>query len=190
VKRSSNPYNPKEATMATSTNGKVTTIRSQARKVYVNVLENWAQYASDVSADLGMDVKVVNTLLRQLERRGLVASTHVNGERTLMWQTYHDVENEPNALAEGKAEFTAKWPRSDKGTTRPGGGGPRYTPDQLRKAKAAKAKGLTRKEVAAAAGIASPNYLAKLLRRMAQDEAKAAKAPRKRNGRKPTSKAA
>jgi hypothetical protein len=166
-----------------STNGKTITIRSQARKVYVAVLENWAVHASDITDQVGMDAKRVNTLLRQLERRGLVASTHVNEDRVLTWQTNHDVENDSDALAAGKAEFAQLWPRSDKGTTRPGGGGPRYTPEQIRKAKAAKAKGLTRKEVAAAAGIASPNYLAKLLRKLAAAEAKPAKAPRKRTPR-------
>ena len=60
----------------------------------------------------------------------------------------------------------------------------RATPRPSEKAQAAKAKGGTRKQVAAAAGIASPNYLAKLLRKL-DAQAK----PAKRN-RKPRTKAA
>lgn len=163
--------------MATTTTKQPTT-RSQARKVYMSVLNNWALYATDVAEDTGMPAKQVNQLLRQLESRGLVASTHVNSERTLTWQTNHDVENDTDALANGKAEFAERWPAKDAGTTRPGGGGARYTPEQLKKAKAAKAKGGTRKQVAAAAGIASPNYLAKLLRKL-DAQAKPAKRTRK-----------
>lgn len=175
--------------MATTTTTRKPTTRSEARKVYMHILENWALYASDIAKDLAMPTKQVNSLLRQLDSRGLLASTHVNGERTLTWQTWHDLANEQGALEAAKAEFAEKWPTKDAGTTRPGGGGARYTPDQLRKAQAAKAKGGTRKQVAAAAGIASPNYLAKLLRRMDEAAAKAAKPARKRT-RKPSTKAA
>jgi hypothetical protein len=185
--------------MATTTTKQPTT-RSQARKVYMYVVNNWAVYATDVAEGLNMPAKQVNQLLRQLERRGLLASTHVNSERTLTWQSYYDIENEDenDVRADARTAFDNAWPKGEKATTRPGGGGARYTPEQLKKAKAAKAKGGTRKQVAAAAGIASPNYLAKLLRRMEQDAAasrakqngnRSAKAARKAS-RKPRAKAA
>ena len=163
------------------------TTRSQAQQVYRYVVNNWAVSAQETAKGTGLDQALVNRLLRRLERKGLTASTHVNGEHELTWQTYFDIENEQNVPQRAGRAFKAAWPldeqerQANTGSDTPR---PRYSDDQLAKAKAAKAQGLTRKQVAEAAGIRSPNYLAKLLKRLAEEEALAAKLARKPRSRK------
>lgn len=161
-----------------------TTTRSQARTVYLAVVNNWAVYASDISEEVGLDAKATTQVLRQLEAKGLVHAHHVNGERKITWQTDFDVENEAMVPARAGRAFKQAWPEDEQpqanGNTGSDTPRPRYTDEQLRLAREAKAAGGTRKQVAEAAGIRSPNYLAKLLKRMAEAEAKAAKAAKRR----------
>lgn len=171
--------------MSTST----TTTRSQAQQVYRFVVNNWAVSAAEIAEGTGMERPHVNQLLRQLARHGgLVEGTHVNGERELTWQSHFDIENEQQVPLRAGRAFKAAWPVDEPETSSNGNTGsdtprPRYTEDQLAKARAAKAQGLTRKQVAEAAGIRSPNYLAKLLKREAEAAAKAAKPKRVRKPR-------
>lgn len=177
--------------MATSTKTSTTTTRrDNGRTVYMHVVRNWAVSAAEVAEDTGLSRKETNSLLRQLERKGLLASEHVNSERELTWQSYFDIENEQRVPQRAAAAFRKAWPEDapENGDTGSDTPRPRYTDAQLAKAKAAKAKGGTRKQVAEAAGIRSPNYLAKLLKRMAEEEAKAARAAKR--SRKPKAKAA
>ena len=170
--------------MSTST----TTTRSQAQQVYRFVVNNWAVSAEEIAQGTGLERPHVNQLLRQLKAHSnLVEGTHVNGERELTWQSYFDIENEQMVPQRAGRAFKAAWPVDEPERTNGNTGSdtprPRYTEDQLAKARAAKAQGLTRKQVAEAAGIRSPNYLAKLLKREAEAAAKAAKPKRVRKPR-------
>lgn len=176
-----------------------TVTRSAAQQVYRYVVNNWAVTTSEV-ADEFTGLANTTAILRQLAKRGLVASTHVNEEKALTWQSHFDIENEPMVPARAGRAFAKAWPvaedtvASTNGNTGSSTPRPKYTEDQLAKARAAKAKGLTRKQVAAAAGIRSPNYLAKLLKREALAAAKAKRSrkaqPAAKRTRKPRSKVA
>jgi hypothetical protein len=171
----------------TKQNGSITITREQAKATYMAVVNNWAVYASDISGDLGLSAKDTTAVLRELEARGLAHAHHVNGEKRITWQTDFDVENEKAVPMRAGRAFAKAWPKDEETTAKATANTgsttdrPRYTEDQLAKARAAKAKGLTRKQVAEAAGIRSPNYLAKLLKR--EQEAKAARKAKRNSTR-------
>lgn len=173
----------------------VPTARQQARKVYMAAASEFASYASEIAEQVGLDAKATTQVLRKLEKRGLVHSHHVNGEARTTWQTDFDPENDnrDNWKSEASAAFKAAWPTGEKarlGGPKNPATGPRYTQAQLTKALKLRAQGKGRKDVAAAIGVKSPNYLARMLARMEAEQAKAAKPARKGKGRKPTTKAA
>jgi hypothetical protein len=66
---------------------------------------------------------------------------------------------------------------------RPGGGGPRYTEDQLRIGTKLTLEGKTAKEAAEAAGVASPNYFRRVVKeRIEAGAVEVKKAAKKRGG--------
>jgi hypothetical protein len=93
--------------------------------VYMFVVRNWAVLASDIPGDRA---KVQNAL-RKLERTGLLASTHVNGETALTWQSMYDVENEDAAEAKAEASFAAMYPDGEPQESSRSTSGPRRFPD-------------------------------------------------------------
>lgn len=144
--------------------------------VYMQVARNWAVYVEEIVEAInseddprfrGTNTVAVNSMLRQLEKLGLLASEHVNGEKPLTWQSYFDIENEDDAEENAEAAFIqtiaplmvagSKVPRS-------GATGPRYTEAQIAAGLRARARGESNKAVAEAAGVKSPNYFAKILK--------------------------
>lgn len=157
-------------------------IRPALREVYMFVVDNWAVDAADIAKHTGRDVKEVNSLLRRLG--GLLASEHINGERTLTWQSYHDVQNEKGARKAAAADFNKAFPAKEAvAAGRTGGAGatgPRYTEEQLVKAEEMRAAGSTFKAIGLALDIKATAYLAKVLaRREAEREAAKTKRARK-----------
>jgi hypothetical protein len=140
-------------------------IRPALRKTYLYVVDNWAVGTGELK-DKGLDIRHA----KKLERDGLLATTHVNDERELTWQSYFDIANEDNR-ADAVAAFDAVYPKGqpvNSGGGR-GGYGPRYTKAQIRKGQTARRKGLSRKQVAAAAGVKSPNYFSRLLAKLEEE---------------------
>jgi hypothetical protein len=155
--------------MSTTTN-----LRPALRKSYLYVVDNWAVDAADVAKGIKQDVKTATSLLRRLERRGLIVGDHVNGEPTLIWQSYYDVQN-GEKRTDAIKDFDKAFPKGETVTPGRTGGtgatGPRYTEEQLTKAEQMKADGSTFKAIGAALGIKATAYLAKTLRhREAQRE--------------------
>jgi hypothetical protein len=170
-----------------TTKTQTTNLRPALRTAYLYVVDNWAVDASDIAKATKTDVKDVNKLLKRLERTGLLASTHVNGEKALTWQSYYDVQNgekRSDAIADFNKAFPAKQPVAAGRTGVTGATGPRYTEEQLTQAEKMRADGSTFKAIGAALGIKATAYLAKVL---ARREAERAAAKRSR-GRKSTTK--
>lgn len=92
--------------MSTST----PTRRDNLHAVYMNVVQNWAQYVSDIVKDTGLTKEQVASLLGTLERKGILASEHVNGETRKIWQSYFDIENEQNVIENAEAKFAETFP--------------------------------------------------------------------------------
>lgn len=88
------------------------------RRVYRYVLLNWAVSANDIlTGDILADVpghpkadlKMINASLKRLQKKHLVESERINMEQTLTWQTYFDVDNDPDAETNGEAAFQAAY---------------------------------------------------------------------------------
>lgn len=78
-------------------------------KVYFAVLESWAVEAPEIVRATDLDIDAVNRSLRRLQKRDLVESEHVNGEKALTWQTYFDIENDSDADIGARAAFNAAY---------------------------------------------------------------------------------
>jgi hypothetical protein len=120
-----------------------------------------------------MDAKEILGHLRRLEKVGLVVSEHVNGDRKLTWQCYHDPANEDGALEAAKADFQERVllpePGASVRTGRAPGGrgatGPAYTAEQIAAGIEARRSGLSWLSVAQAAGVKSQVYFSTIVRR-------------------------
>lgn len=154
--------------------------------VYSYVVENWAVVYSELEEALKMPHHDVKRLTQKLAKAGLIVGEHVNSEKTLTWQSYHDVLNDErkgtgrNRNGEWKAaradfdkafpEGTVKEPKAQTAAPKNAGTGPRYSPEQLEAGRQARNQltdgdvQLTWKEVAEAAGVKSPHHFSKVLR--------------------------
>jgi predicted transcriptional regulator len=173
-----------------STTAKTTDLRPALREVYKFLVDNWALSASDIADGTDREVKEVNSLLNRLARARLVDSLHVNGEKSLTWQSYYDTENQKGVWRKAARDFDKAFPKGEAITTGPvraNGSGPRYTEDQLAAGRDARIAGESWKGVAATAGVKSPVYFSKVLRatfpKLEKEAAAAAKkASRSRSG--------
>lgn len=172
-----------------STTAKTTNLRPALRKTYLYVVDNWAVSASDIANGTKQDVKEVNSLLNRLARASLVDSIHVNGEKSLTWQSYYSIQD-GEKRSDAIADFDKAFPKREAVTaaaTRANGSGPRYTEEQLAAGRDARIAGDSWKGVAATAGVKSPVYFSKVLRatfpKLEKEAAAAAKkASRSRSG--------
>jgi hypothetical protein len=89
------------------------------------------------------------------------------------WQSYYNTQDyDPKGeLKKAEADFNEAFPVEGPApapapakVARPGGGGPRYTEDQLRIGTKLTLEGKTAKEAAEAAGVASPNYFRRVVK--------------------------
>lgn len=146
-----------------------TDLRPELLATYKYVVNNWAVSAADVAGGLDKDVKEVNSLLRRLQRKGLVVGENVNGAPPLIWQSYHDVQNESGAKAASTRDFNKAFPKGEAVSAGRTGGtgstGPRYTEEQLKDAEARRAKGESYKAIGEALGIKATAYLSRVLKR-------------------------
>lgn len=164
----------------TKTAAKPSDLRPELRKTYLFVVNNFAVHASDVAeAIFEGDTKVANAALRRLG--SLVNGERVNGAGPLVWQSYYDIENtDPKeTLKSARADFNRAFPKPVVANVgaKPGGTGPRYTDAQIVKGLAARKAGKTNKQVAEIAGVKSPNYFSKVLKKVEAETKKAAKKP-------------
>jgi hypothetical protein len=146
--------------------------RDQLKAVYLLAFDNFATTASEVAENLGIPTKEAHVLLREMEN-SLLASDHVNGERTLTWQCWDTYDSITRRQA--IAKFNKVFPTgveveiAEPGSNgRKGATGPRYTPEQIKKGLAAKKAGKNNKQVAEAAGVKSPAYFSKILKGKAE----------------------
>lgn len=177
----------------------------QLKKAYLIAFDDFATDALALKVDLGMRTKAdANRLLKTLEGLGLVTSGHLNGERALTWQcveTYDTITRsealarfeEAIKMASSKTVKTTKTNKTEgnmkkgtkgsakKGAKGTGTRGPvaRYTEAQIAAGLKARKAGGTNAEVAAAAGVKSPNYFTKVLKdRIASDQQMVQKRPK------------
>lgn len=140
---------------------KTMTERETLKQIYLTVVREWALEARDIAESLEMETKAVRSRLTKLRRARLVEGTQVNGVGSLVWQSYYNTQDYDldEEMAKAEADFNEAFPEEVKMAGRSGGAtGSRYTEAQLEKGLKAKAKGLSRVEVAKAAGVKSPNY--------------------------------
>ena len=121
-----------------------TDLRPALLTTYKYVVTNWAVTAAEVAAGTEQDAKEVTNLLKRLAGAGLLDSTHVNGEKSLTWQSYFDVNNEPNVSRRSTVAFNRAFPKDQPVSAAParnGVTGPRYTEEQLVDAEQMRAAG-------------------------------------------------
>jgi hypothetical protein len=145
--------------------------RALLRKAYLYVVGGWALGTIEVAKGIGVRPEVATALLKALEASGLIAGTHVNGERAVTWQSMYDIENSDPAetMKKARADFNAAFPTgrvtpAPVKTGRVGASGPQYTDEQLKTVEQARKDGLSWKAAAAKAGIKSPGYLSKTMK--------------------------
>lgn len=145
---------------------KTADLRPSLRKAYLFVVNNWAVDGTEVAESLKLDRPATVSLLNRLKNANLIVAEHINGERALTYQSYHDVNNEDGALDAAKADFATAFPAKvdPAATGRKGATGARYTPEQIKAGLAARKAGMKNADVAAAAGVKSPSYFAKTLK--------------------------
>jgi hypothetical protein len=150
--------------------------RDLLKATYLKAFDNFATTAVEVAEGLGITTKEATVLLREMEN-SLLASTHVNNERTLTWQCWDTYDSITRRQA--IAKFNKVFPtgvevelNAPKATGRKGATGPRYTAEQIVKGHqmaveaARSGKKLTNKEIAEACGVKSPAYFSKVRREM------------------------
>lgn len=151
---------------------------------YMFVVDNWAVSAVEVAEAISampkrdlkkvggsMEPKEATAILKRLEKVALTASTHVNGERTLTWQSYFDVNN-GESREEAEATFSERVAVAPEGTAvrrgrAPGGRGatgPRYTAEQIAEGIELRRSGASWLKVAEAMGVKSQVYFSNVLR--------------------------
>lgn len=156
--------------------------------VYMGVVHNWATDPQEIFAQLSNlktkrdlkplggsvpTVKEITALLKRLAKVDLVVAEHINGERKLTWQSYHDINNEEGAEEAAKADFAERvlLPETGQAVRRgrePGGRGatgPRYTADQIAAGIEARRGGLSWMAVAQAVGVKSQVYFSTVVRK-------------------------
>lgn len=84
--------------------------RDDLHTVYAFVVDNFAVYAIDIETHTSIPRDKARSLLASLERKGLVVSEHVNSEREVVWQSYHDAMNEDGAKEQSEVDFAAAFP--------------------------------------------------------------------------------
>lgn len=143
--------------------------RTRLHAVYMFVVENWAVDTADVKAKF----EGAPSLLKTLKTKGLLVSNHVNEDKALTWQSMFDAENDADAEAKAEQAFNEAFPAKAEAAPakRKGATGDRYTPEQIKAGLAARKAGKSRKEVATAAGVKSPNYFAGVLAKIEAEQA-------------------
>lgn len=85
--------------------------KATLRRVYLAVVRNWAVSERDVANALAkekageLERKVVHRALQDLVAMQLLVAEHVNGERSLTYQSYFDVDNDEDALKNARKAF-------------------------------------------------------------------------------------
>jgi hypothetical protein len=156
--------------------------------VYLGVVANWATDAQEIAQTLGAlktkkDLKPlggvaptaaeVNAMLKRLAKADLVVAEHINGERKLTWQSYHDINNEEGAEEAAKADFEARviLPEGDTPVRlgrAPGGRGatgPAYTAEQIAQGIELRRSGESWMKIAQAVGVKSQVYFSTVVRK-------------------------
>jgi hypothetical protein len=180
--------------MTAKTASPVSADRDSLRKAYLYVVNNWAVDASEVAEHLGVENSDATSVLKRLQSKGLVVGDRVNDERKLTWQSFYDIQNSDvkETRKSARADFDAAFPKGapinvPNRLGQPGATGPRYTDAQIKKGLAARKQGKKNAEVAEIAGVKSPSYFSKTLKRIEQENAakpKARKTPAKKGSRK------
>lgn len=144
--------NPKENTMSNRTN---------LQAVYNFVVGNWATDKAEIAAAKIVPAAELPGILKTLVKSNLIVADHVNGERTLTYQSHFDIENELNVLERSAGAFNEAFPEQVEPVKaeRTHNTGPRYTDEQLAQAKALRESGLSWPKVAAELGIKAPYRL-------------------------------
>lgn len=162
---------------------KTYTERETLNEIYLYVVRNWAVGAGEIANGTDRSVTAVNAALRKLAKARLVEGTHVNNERATTWQSYYDIENEDGVEAKAARDFAEAFPgEPETKTAHKGGGGPRYTPEQIGKGVELTLAGETAKAVAAKVGVKSPNYFRKVVKAEIERAAKQIDAAAKKAG--------
>jgi hypothetical protein len=168
-----------------------TDLRPALLATYKAVVDGWAMSAREVADGTGLDPKATTRLLNRLRANGLVDATHVNGEKSLTWQSYFDSQNDKQAGRKSTAAFNKAFPKGEvvsPAAERNGATGARYTEEQLVEAERRREAGETFKSIGQALGIKATAYLSKVLQARAAEREQAAKAkaskPRKSAGKK------
>lgn len=161
--------------------------RPQLRQAYLIAFDSFAVGVGEIRDTLGVDVKMARKILDHLERNGVLVSEIVSGEKERIWQAAETYDHVSRSTAIRR--FDAAYPKGEaveiakpKTNGRKGATGPRYTDAQLKTGLAARKAGKKHAEVAAAAGVKSPNYFAKTLKAIEATLAAASKAGKSATG--------
>lgn len=161
---------------------------SRLATVYMSVVHSWATDAQEIAGNLALlktkkDLKPlggsaptaaeVNAMLKRLAKVDLVVAEHINGERKLTWQCYHDINNEDGAEDAAKVDFEERVLLPESGSTarrgrEPGGRGatgPAYTADQIALGIETRRSGESWLKVAQAVGVKSQVYFSTIVRK-------------------------
>jgi predicted transcriptional regulator len=95
------------------------TRRDNLHAVFFDIVHNWAVDVAEIAEHTDLTKDQVRSLLSTLERKGMVAGAHVNGEPTKIWQTYYDIQNETDVIERAEAEFAEKFPNEVADTKSP-----------------------------------------------------------------------
>lgn len=93
--------------------------RELLHTVYMDVVYNWAVDVAEIAQHTNLTKDQVRSALGTLERKGMVASTYVNSEPPMIWQSYFDIQNESDAETNAEAEFAEKFPHPVADTKAP-----------------------------------------------------------------------
>lgn len=155
--------------------------------VYMAVVNNFATDPAEIASQIAvlktkkdlkaiggekMDAKEIRSHLNRLQKVGLVVAEHINGERSLTWQSYHDLANEDGARDAAIADFQERVLLPESGqsvrTGRAPGGrgatGPAYSDEQIKVGIETRRAGSSWMAVAQAVGVKSEMYFSKILR--------------------------
>lgn len=158
-------------------NAKTADLRPALRKTYLYVVKNWAVDADEVAKATGVEKTEAVKLLKRLQTKGLLDALRVNDEKVLTYQSYENINDDPQAMPNARKAFDAAYPKGEivsaGAVGRKGATGPRYTQKQIAAGLKARAAGKKNAEVAAAAGVKSPAYFSKTLKKVAAAQAAA-----------------
>lgn len=141
--------------------------RELLHRAYIYTVASWAVDTREVAANLETTNAHADALLRKLQSKNLVESEHINNEKNLTWQSYYDADNDNRHNWEtlANADFNEAFPGETIETSQ-GGGGARYTIEQISLGVEVRKAGGTWREAAAAAGLgpASAYYFSTVLK--------------------------